>query len=104
MPGLTARDIHNKEFKRKMRGYDVDEVNHFLDQIIKDYIEFEKTIQTQSVLNEHERYNQIEQLLQQLLYDVQQIREENRQLREQLREQLKGNSNGADHYSQPFYR
>lgn len=34
---LTPVDIHNKEFSRKMRGYDEDEVNEFLDQIIKDY-------------------------------------------------------------------
>nr|WP_255688207.1 DivIVA domain-containing protein [Pontibacillus sp. HN14] len=30
-------DIHNKEFTRGFRGYDEDEVNEFLDQIIKDY-------------------------------------------------------------------
>lgn len=34
---LTPLDIHNKEFSRRMRGYDDDEVNEFLDQIIKDY-------------------------------------------------------------------
>lgn len=34
---LTPVDIHNKEFGKKMRGYDEDEVNEFLDQIIKDY-------------------------------------------------------------------
>jgi cell division initiation protein len=34
---LTPYDIHNKEFKRSFRGYDVDEVNDFLDQIIKDF-------------------------------------------------------------------
>jgi cell division initiation protein len=34
---LTPLDIHNKEFKRSLRGYDVDEVNEFLDQVIKDY-------------------------------------------------------------------
>ena len=31
------RDIHNKEFSRRIRGYDEDEVNEFLDQVIKDY-------------------------------------------------------------------
>jgi len=30
-------DIHNKEFTRGFRGYDEDEVNEFLDQVIKDY-------------------------------------------------------------------
>lgn len=34
---LTPLDIHNKEFPTKMRGYDQDEVNEFLDQIIRDY-------------------------------------------------------------------
>lgn len=34
---LTPLDIHNKEFTRSFRGYDVDEVNEFLDQVIKDY-------------------------------------------------------------------
>jgi cell division initiation protein len=34
---LTPLDIHNKEFSRGFRGYDEDEVNEFLDQIIKDY-------------------------------------------------------------------
>ncbi|KAA9007588.1 DivIVA domain-containing protein [Paenibacillus spiritus] len=34
---LTPLDIHNKEFARRLRGYDEDEVNEFLDQVIKDY-------------------------------------------------------------------
>ncbi|OIJ09825.1 septum formation initiator [Anaerobacillus arseniciselenatis] len=34
---LTPLDIHNKEFNRGFRGYDEDEVNEFLDQVIKDY-------------------------------------------------------------------
>ncbi|SDY75333.1 cell division initiation protein [Evansella caseinilytica] len=34
---LTPLDIHNKEFARGFRGYDEDEVNDFLDQVIKDY-------------------------------------------------------------------
>jgi cell division initiation protein len=34
---LTPLDIHNKEFSRSFRGYDEDEVNEFLDHIIKDY-------------------------------------------------------------------
>jgi cell division initiation protein len=47
---LTPLDIHNKEFSRRMRGYDEDEVNEFLDQIIKDYeglIRENKELQTQ---------------------------------------------------------
>jgi cell division initiation protein len=34
---LTPLDIHNKEFSRSFRGYDEDQVNEFLDQVIKDY-------------------------------------------------------------------
>lgn len=34
---LTPVDIHNKEFNRGLRGYNIDEVNGFLNQIIKDY-------------------------------------------------------------------
>ena len=34
---LSPLDIHNKEFSRGFMGYNEDEVNEFLDQIIKDY-------------------------------------------------------------------
>lgn len=34
---LTPVDIHNKEFSKGFRGYDEDEVNEFLEQVIKDY-------------------------------------------------------------------
>ncbi|MBP1992778.1 DivIVA domain-containing protein [Paenibacillus eucommiae] len=47
---LTPLDIHNKEFSRSFRGYNEDEVNEFLDQIIKDYealIRENKDIQNQ---------------------------------------------------------
>lgn len=47
---LTPLDIHNKEFGRRLRGYDEDEVNEFLDQVIKDYealIRENKEIQNQ---------------------------------------------------------
>ncbi|MEK3788171.1 MULTISPECIES: DivIVA domain-containing protein [Paenibacillus] len=34
---LSPLDIHNKEFARRLRGYDEDQVNEFLDQVVKDY-------------------------------------------------------------------
>lgn len=34
---LTPLDIHNKEFRKAFRGYDEEEVDEFLDQIVKDY-------------------------------------------------------------------
>lgn len=34
---LTPLDIHNKEFKRSLRGYDENEVDQFLDEVVHDY-------------------------------------------------------------------
>lgn len=42
---FTTFDIHNKEFSRRFTGYDEDQVNEFLDQVIKDYEVFGKLIQ-----------------------------------------------------------
>ncbi|SFD59708.1 cell division initiation protein [Paenibacillus catalpae] len=56
---LTPLDIHNKEFGRRLRGYDEDEVNEFLDQVIKDYesiIRENKELQNQ-ILGLQERLN-----------------------------------------------
>ncbi|PFJ12122.1 cell division regulator GpsB [Bacillus cereus] len=39
---LTAKDILEKEFKTGMRGYQQEEVDKFLDMIIKDYEAFHK--------------------------------------------------------------
>ncbi|MGM8211823.1 DivIVA domain-containing protein [Virgibacillus sp. W0430] len=46
---LSPLDIHNKEFTRSFRGYDEDEVNDFLDQVVKDY---ELTIREKRELKE----------------------------------------------------
>lgn len=34
---LTPLDIYNKEFKKSLRGYNEDEVNEFLDEVVRDY-------------------------------------------------------------------
>lgn len=34
---LSPMDIHNKEFNRTFRGYSEEEVNEFLDQVIRDF-------------------------------------------------------------------
>lgn len=34
---LTPMEIHNKDFPRKFRGYDPDEVDQFLDMIVEDF-------------------------------------------------------------------
>lgn len=57
---LSPQDIHNKEFSVKMRGYNIDEVNEFLDRIIKDYqltlAENEKLKQQVSSADEQLKY------------------------------------------------
>ncbi|MGI6126270.1 MAG: DivIVA domain-containing protein [Planifilum sp.] len=61
---LTPYDIHDKEFKRSFRGYDVDEVNDFLDQIIK---EFEFLIREKQ---------QLEQQVEELQAELERVMEE----------------------------
>lgn len=41
---LTTKDILEQEFKVGFRGYDQDEVNDFLDEIMKDYDAYEAII------------------------------------------------------------
>ncbi|AMX83759.1 cell division protein DivIVA [Geobacillus subterraneus] len=41
---LTPKDILEKEFKVSMRGYNQDEVDQFLDIVIKDYEAFQQEI------------------------------------------------------------
>ncbi|MGN7478678.1 DivIVA domain-containing protein [Solibacillus silvestris] len=66
---LSPLDIHNKEFTRGFRGYAEDEVNEFLDQIIKDYEiilrekkELEEKVKMMSDQMNH--YNSLEDTLQ----------------------------------------
>lgn len=47
---LTAKEILEKDFKIDARGYRPQEVDQFLDLIIKDYIDFEAT--TKRLINE----------------------------------------------------
>jgi DivIVA domain-containing protein len=42
---LTAKDILDKEFKSGMRGYKPEDVDKFLDLIIKDYETFHQAIE-----------------------------------------------------------
>ncbi|MCR8852053.1 cell division regulator GpsB [Lysinibacillus fusiformis] len=55
---LTSKMILEKEFKKNFKGYNVEEVDSFLDEIIQDYETFEKAMA--------------------------QLREENRQLKEEI--------------------
>ncbi len=49
---LTSQDILDKEFKTGLRGYQPDEVDKFLDEIIKDYQTFTKEIERLSLENQ----------------------------------------------------
>lgn len=41
---LNANAIHSKQFDKKMRGYDPDAVDDYLDEIIKDYTRMQDLI------------------------------------------------------------
>lgn len=46
---LTPMEIFNKDFKQAMRGYDMNEVNEFLDVVIRNY---EEVLQENEYLKE----------------------------------------------------
>ncbi|WP_268913078.1 cell division regulator GpsB [Lentilactobacillus sp. SPB1-3] len=48
----TPKDILQKEFRQKMRGYDPNDVDAFLDNIIKDYESYSKQISDLTDQNE----------------------------------------------------
>lgn len=78
---LTPMDIHNKEFKRSFRGYSEEDVDEFLDHVIKDY---EKLYQDNNELRETieqmnsklEHYQHIENTLHNTLVIAQETAEE----------------------------
>ena len=78
---LTPLDIHNKEFKRGFRGYNEEEVDEFLDKVIKDYetlyrenIELKETIERLNSKLEH--YQHMENTLHSTLVIAQETAEE----------------------------
>ena len=78
---LSPLDIHNKEFSNKWRGYDEDEVNEFLEQVLKDYenvLEENKSLkadltQTQAQIS---HFNSIEETLQKSILTAQEAAED----------------------------
>ena len=49
---LSTKDILQKQFKRSFRGFDIEEVDAFLDLIISDYDTFQKEISFLQAENE----------------------------------------------------
>lgn len=78
---LTPLDIHNKEFKKGFRGYSEEEVDEFLDRVVKD---FEKIYQENLELKEAverlnsklEHYQHMENTLHSTLVIAQETAEE----------------------------
>lgn len=78
---LTPLDIHNKEFKRGFRGYVEEEVDAFLDEVVKDYeklyrenIELKETLDRVNSKLEH--YQHMENTLHSTLVIAQETAEE----------------------------
>lgn len=78
---LTPLDIHNKEFKRGFRGYNEEDVDEFLDQVVKDYeklyrdnIELKETLDRVNSKLEH--FQQMEGTLHSTLVIAQETAEE----------------------------
>lgn len=78
---LTPLDIHNKEFRRSFRGYDEDEVNEFLDLVIKDYealIRENKELQSQltTIQERLDHFSNIEETLSKTIIVAQEAADE----------------------------
>ena len=78
---LTPVDIHNKEFSRSFRGYNQDEIDDFLDEIVNDYDKlYRENNQLKKELELDEKqiaqYHQLEKNLQDTLLVAQRTADE----------------------------
>lgn len=81
---LTPTDIHNREFHRKMRGYAENEVDEFLDEVVREVESLmRERDQMRGQLDEAEqnltRFRQVEEHLQRALVVAQQTADDVRQ-------------------------
>ena len=90
---LTPLDIENIRFQKAVRGYNVDEVHHFLDQLSADYekiykenIELKENIESSK--RELEHYKSIEHTLQNTLIMAQSASEDIKKIAQQKAEQI----------------
>jgi cell division initiation protein len=94
---ITPRDIHNQEFKRSLRGYDMDEVDAFLQQIAD---ELETLISDNGRLKDQvkeltlrlEEYKKKDELLEKTLLAAQQATD---QMKEASRKEVEAASTAA---------
>jgi cell division initiation protein len=78
---LTPLDIHNKEFSKGFRGYDEDEVDEFLDRVVKDYEDLIKENMAlkqkiEELTGKLEHYTKIEETLHSAIIVAQQTAQE----------------------------
>ena len=95
---LTAMDINNKEFKRGLRGYSVEEVDEFLDQVVENYEELYKENsrlkESLSRVNEKlEHYEKLEATIQNRLLLAQNAADQAKESSEKQAELIIGNAN-----------
>lgn len=97
---LTSMDISNKEFKKAMRGYDVDEVNDFLDKVSEDY---ESLFKENSSLKEKieimkeqvDHYKKMEVTIQNTLVMAQNAADQAKEVAQKQAEMILNNANDA---------
>lgn len=95
---LTAMDINNKEFKRGLRGYSVEEVDEFLDQVVENYEElYKENSRLKEILsrvNEKlEHYEKLEATIQNTLLLAQNAADQAKESSEKQAELIIGNAN-----------
>lgn len=71
---LSAQDILKKKFRNKVKGYDPDEVDSYLDQIISDYETFQDIIE--------DLYGRIGELQGQVIDAEKQVKQEEQAVKE----------------------
>lgn len=77
---LTPLDIHNKEFRKRFRGYDEREVDEFLDEVVRDYDTLGKENaqlreEVEALRAKLEQYHRLEDTLQNTLVVAQETAE-----------------------------
>jgi len=78
---LTPMDIYNKEFSKRFRGYDEEEVDMFLDQVVDEYEKLEKANaaaneKIESLNEQLQHYRSLEDTLKETLMTAQNTAEE----------------------------
>jgi len=81
---LSTQDILDKEFKIDARGYRPQEVDKFLDMVIRDYTEF------MNIIKKLEKENRV------LTSDLNKLKSEYRQLRDNIETAGSGGTNNLD--------